>query len=60
MKILKAVTHNGIFHADDIFSAAILLKVFPDISIYRTRDQDQIDKADIVFDVGHVYDPEIW
>ena len=56
----KIVTHDGIFHADDAL-ACFLLKILPDYrsaSIVRTRDQKEIDSADIVVDVGAVYDPD--
>lgn len=53
-------THNGVFHADDVL-ACFLLKTLPefkDATIVRTRDGAVIDKADIVVDVGAIYDPE--
>lgn len=56
-EMLKAATHNGAFHPDDVFSAVVLQKLFPDIEIVRTRDPDVVEAADIVFDVGRVYDP---
>ena len=31
-----AITHGGRFHADDVFSAALLKMVYPDIRIIRT------------------------
>lgn len=45
------------YHADDVFAVATLLMVFPDSQIIRTRDSAKIDLADIVVDVGMVYDP---
>ena len=52
------VTHNGTFHADDIFSAATLsILLDGKIKIIRTRDAEIISKADYVFDVGGEYDP---
>ncbi len=52
------VTHNGTFHADDIFSAATLsILLDGKIKIIRTRDTEVISKADFVFDVGGEYDP---
>ena len=52
------VTHDGGFHADDVFGvAALQLKFGVDaITVIRTRDQATIDAADIVLDVGGVYD----
>ena len=52
------VTHNGNFHADDVFSIAALKCIFPSFNLIRTRDLDIIAKADIVLDVGGVYDPD--
>ena len=51
-------THNGNFHADDVFSIAALKCIFPSFNLIRTRDLDIIAKADIVLDVGGVYDPD--
>ncbi len=52
------VTHNGSFHADDVFSiAALQLLLGKDISVVRTRDEAVISEADYVVDVGGVYDP---
>lgn len=66
---LKIVTHDGIFHADEIFAIATLLyfrSTVQDIEdenyeIIRTRDKDKIEQAksdaDIyVIDVGGEYD----
>jgi uncharacterized UPF0160 family protein len=55
------VTHNGKFHSDEIFGVAVLQLVYgiEHLEIIRTRDQIQIDKADIVLDVGGVYDPAL-
>jgi len=51
-------THNGNFHADDVFSIAALKNVFPSFKLVRTRDLEIIGKADLVIDVGGIYDPE--
>jgi uncharacterized UPF0160 family protein len=52
------VTHDGNFHADDVFSIAALKSIFPSFKLIRTRDLELIGKADIVVDVGGVYDAE--
>jgi uncharacterized UPF0160 family protein len=52
------VTHNGNFHADDVFSIAALKSIFPLFTLIRTRDLKIIAKADIVIDVGGEYDSE--
>ena len=51
-------THNGNFHADDVFSIAALKSIFPSFKLIRTRDLEIIAKADIVIDVGGEYDPD--
>lgn len=51
------VTHNGNFHADDVFSVAALKSIFSAFTLIRTRDLEIIAKADIVIDVGGEYDP---
>ena len=57
---LKLVTHNGSFHADDIFACATLClmleKQGEEYEIIRTRDPEVIKEGDFVFDVGGVYD----
>jgi len=60
-KQITIVTHNGSFHADDVFAVAALRLVLEsnhDIEVIRTRDQEIIDKADYVVDAGLVYEPE--
>ena len=52
------VTHNGNFHADDVFSIAALKSILPSFKLVRTRDAALINSADIVVDVGGEYDPE--
>lgn len=51
-------THNGNFHADDVFAVAALKHLFPSAKIIRTRDLDVMAEADIVLDVGGIYDAE--
>ena len=51
-------THNGNFHADDVFSIAALKNIFPSSKLIRTRDVELIAKADIVVDVGGKYDAD--
>lgn len=52
-----AATHSGSFHADDVLVAAALRLVNPSISIVRTREATLLDAADILFDVGRIFDP---
>mgnify|MGYP001555427193 FL=1 len=51
-------THDGNFHADDVFSIAALKSVFPSFKLIRTRDLELIGKADVVVDVGGEYDAD--
>lgn len=55
---MKIVTHNGPFHADDVFcvAAMMLVQSHPVPVVIRTRDESIINEADIVFDVGGEYD----
>lgn len=57
MDIKKRIAvHDGTFHADDVFAVATLLLMYPDAEVLRTRDRSILDTADIVVDVGDVYD----
>ena len=55
------ITHNGTFHADDVFACATLEIVLDrqgnNYRIVRTRDEGIIKKGDYVVDVGGIYDP---
>lgn len=56
-------THDGQAHADEIAALAILLWIFPEAYVNRTRTghiiEDHLSSDDkIVVDVGEVYDPE--
>lgn len=57
---IKVVTHSGSFHADDLFASAVVTLYYKKrgrkVSFIRTRDEEKIKKADLVFDVGNVYD----
>lgn len=50
-----AYTHGGVFHADDVFSAAFLRCINPDIEIVRVRQPSSLpeNREDyIIFDIG--------
>jgi uncharacterized UPF0160 family protein len=51
-------THNGTFHADDVFGVGVLMGVFPNHQLLRTRQQAAIDAADFAVDVGGTWVPE--
>ena len=50
-KDAKAFTHGGKFHADDVFSAALLLYLNPELQISRGNQVPE-DFDGIVFDIG--------
>lgn len=51
------VTHDGKFHADDVFAVAtLLISLDGSARVMRTRDPTKIKKADYVVDVGSVYE----
>lgn len=56
---IEIVTHDGPFHADDVLAVAILQRIYKTNNLVRTRDQDIIDQADFVVDVGSVYDHDL-
>jgi len=56
MSIITICTHNNTFQADDVFAVAMLSFLHPDHTLVRTRDEGIIKAADIVVDVGGVYD----
>lgn len=55
---ITIVVHDGTFHTDDVCAVAIVALVFKDkkLNIIRTRDEEVIQSADVVIDVGGVYD----
>ncbi|MCX6701985.1 MAG: MYG1 family protein [Candidatus Zambryskibacteria bacterium] len=58
-KKITIVTHNGHFHADEIFAVATLLLILgekDDVAVVRTRDMEIIESGDYVVDVGGIYD----
>jgi uncharacterized UPF0160 family protein len=58
MTNITVATHNGNFHADDVFSIAVLKNIFPSFNLIRTRKLDLLAMADIVIDVGGEYDAD--
>lgn len=51
-------THNGSFHADDVFGVGVLMGVFPSHTLVRTRNHERIEAADFAVDVGGLWDAE--
>lgn len=59
---MKLITHDGGFHADDVFAYAVLSSIprFEGAELVRTRSPEVLSSAtswDIVFDVGFNFDP---
>jgi uncharacterized UPF0160 family protein len=54
---MKIVTHDSSFHIDDIFAVAVLLLLYPESKVVRTRNPKEIESADFAVDVGMVNDP---
>lgn len=54
---MKIVTHSGHFHADELLAVAALLLKYPEAEVIRSRDEKVIEEADIVVDVGQIYNP---
>ncbi len=55
---MRVVTHSGTFHADDVFAFAVLRAALGGFDFTRTRDAGAIAAADLVFDVGGIYEPQ--
>lgn len=53
----RLVTHDGVMHGDEVMATAILKLIHPESRVLRTRDQKEIDRGDIIYDVGGIYDP---
>ncbi len=56
------ITHSGSFHSDDVFAAATLHLYYKKnkkhYKLVRTTDQNLIEQADVVFDIGGIYNEE--
>lgn len=53
MKIYKkGITHGGKFHADDVFSTALLRIICPEFSVKRVFEVNETDDECIVYDIG--------
>ena len=61
-EVLNVAVHDGLFHADDVFSVALLQRLCTTcntkLNIVRTRDNDKLRKADMRVDVGGIHNPE--
>ena len=58
---MRIITHDGIFHADEVFAIALLHEVIGNCPIERTRNisiEDYENKDVWIVDVGGIYDVE--
>jgi len=61
---VNVVTHDGIFHGDEVFAVALLQLLFSDINVLRTRDPKLLnnvidDPMVFVLDVGNDHNPSL-
>jgi uncharacterized UPF0160 family protein len=54
---MKVATHDGSFHADEVFALAALSLLDGPLEIVRTRDPEALASADARVDVGFASDP---
>src|SRR3954471_4858696 len=54
---MRVATHDGSFHADDVFAVAALRMVHPGLEVVRSRDPGVIGDVDLRVDVGLRDDP---
>lgn len=54
---MQVATHNGSFHADEVFAIAALGLLPQSLEVVRTRDRDLHAAADLRVDVGFKYEP---
>ena len=53
-RCVKVGTHNGVFHSDEVVAVAILDIAYENegVQVVRTRDSKELEKCDIVLDIG--------
>jgi uncharacterized UPF0160 family protein len=54
---MLVATHDGSFHADEVFAVAALGLIGAPVEVIRTRDPDAVARADLRVDVGFRDDP---
>ena len=55
---MKVATHDGSFHADEVFAVAALGLLGEPLEVVRSRDPEVIGAADVRVDVGFRHEPE--
>lgn len=58
MNKITIATHDGNFHADEVFAIAILKLIFKNIKIIRSREPEIFNKAEIKIDIGGKNNPQ--
>ena len=60
MIIKYLITHSGGFHADELLSSVVLIRLFPSADLMRTRDRSWLEPGPekIIYDVGGHYNFE--
>ena len=59
------ITHDGVFHCDEVTAIAVLHELYPEAELTRTRDPEILkaglaDPEAILVDVGDVYDEDLF
>jgi uncharacterized UPF0160 family protein len=54
---MLVATHDGSFHADEVFAVAALRLLGGPLEVVRTRDREVLARADLRVDVGFRHDP---
>jgi uncharacterized UPF0160 family protein len=54
---MRIATHDGSFHADEVFAVAALGLIDSGVEVIRSRDRATLAAADLRVDVGFHYDP---
>lgn len=54
---MQVATHDGSFHADEVFAVAALGLLGEPLEVIRTRDSALLSQADLRVDVGFRHDP---
>ncbi len=50
------ITHNGIFHGDEVMATAILLTMYPGAEVrrvYTVSEEDIANESNIIYDIGY-------
>lgn len=55
---MRIATHDGSFHADEVFAIAALALLGEPVEVVCTRDRERLAQADVRVDVGLRDDPE--